>query len=183
MRRLHHAFALVGLLIASFGSATVWWRVQLEAGQTVEVSGTEAGSLLWSVGAVVLASYGLQFTLRGALRRIIAALQTIAGLGFSVLALVLASAPLPSTLQGITDVTGVGGPNALALVETLQVTGWHFAAVAAGALLAVSGGLGVAMEDRATTKGRFERSASSGSVQDSVSAWDSLSEGQDPTRQ
>ena len=162
MRRLFHLFALAGLLLAAFGSATTWWSATLESGVAIEVSGTNASALLWSVGAVVLAAYGLQFTLRGTARRVTGFLQAAGGIGFSAVALSVAADPLSSALEGITAVTGV--------------------AVLAGMLLAASGVLGSVMKDTATTSDRFVRHPPSGSLEDSVSAWDSLSDGTDPTQ-
>jgi hypothetical protein len=181
MRRLHHSSALVGILSAAFGSATVWWLATLEAGGVVEVTGTAASPLLWSIGAVSLAAYGLQFTLRGFLRRGVGGLQAITALAFAGVALSIAANPLSSTLSGITEATGVAGSNALLLVDSFALTGWHWSAVLAGALLAISGGAALMMPDRAHRVDRFERRSSSGSLEDSVSAWDSLSEGEDPT--
>lgn len=182
MRRLHHLLAVVGLLVAAFGSATTWWVATLSTGALIEVSGTEASALLWSVGAVVLAAYGLLFTLRGAMRRVTAALQAVSGGTFAGIALSLAGDPLSSAVEGITAATGVAGSNALLLAESVDVTLWHLSAVLAGILFALSGVLGSLMGDRVSTSDRFDRSASSGSVQDSVSTWDSLSEGADPTQ-
>ncbi|MDA0290228.1 MAG: Trp biosynthesis-associated membrane protein [Actinobacteria bacterium] len=182
MRRLFHLFALSGLLLAAFGSATTWWIASLASGAAVDVSGTTASALLWSVGAVVLAAYGLQFTLRGIARRVTAVLQAAGGIGFSAVALSVAANPLSSALEGITAATGVAGSNALLLVDAVEMTGWHFSAVVAGILLATSGVLGGVMGDRATTSDRFDRHSPSGSLEDSVSAWDSLSDGTDPTQ-
>ncbi len=182
MRRLHHVLAAVGLLVAAFGSATTWWVATVTTGAQVEVSGTEASAVLWSVGAVVLSAYGLQFTLRGAVRRVVAGLQSVSGAAFVGIALGVAGDPLSSALEGITAVTGVGGSNALLLVESVDLTLWHFSAVLAGILLTVSGGLGAFMENRVATSDRFDRHPPSGSVEDSVSAWDSLSDGTDPTQ-
>jgi len=182
MRRLFHLLALAGLLLAAFGSATTWWSATLESGVAIEVSGTNASALLWSVGAVVLAAYGLQFTLRGTARRVTGFLQAAGGIGFSAVALSVAADPLSSALEGITAVTGVAGSNALLLVDVVEVTGWHFSAVLAGMLLAASGVLGSVMRDTATTSDRFDRHPPSGSLEDSVSAWDSLSDGTDPTQ-
>jgi Tryptophan-associated transmembrane protein (Trp_oprn_chp). len=182
MRRLHHVLAAVGLVVAAFGSATTWWIATLSTGAQVEVTGTGASALLWSVGAVVLAAYGLGFTVRGVLRRGTAVLQAAGGSTFAGLALSIAGEPLSSALEGITSVTGVAGSNALLLVEAVDLTGWHLSAVLAGILLAVSGGLGALMKDRVRTSDRFERHPPQGSVEDSVSAWDSLSDGTDPTQ-
>ena len=182
MRRAYHLLAVVGLLLAAFGSATTWWFATLTSGAVIQVSGTNASALLWSVGAVVLAAYGLQFTLRGLARRVTAALQTAGGIGFTLIALGVSADPLPSALEGITAATGVAGSNALLLVNSVEVIGWHLSAVAAGILLAASGGLGILMKDRARTSDRFDRHEPSGSLEDSVSAWDSLSDGTDPTQ-
>jgi len=182
MRQLHHLLAALGILSSAFGSAAIWWIARLESGQTVEVSGTMASALLWSVAAVALAAYGLQFTLRRLVRRITAALQVVAGLGFTSVAVAAANDPLPSTLEGVTSLTGVAGESALALIGSVTMTGWHFSAVLSGIVVAASGALGIVMPDKPVTADRFARRASTGSVEDSVSAWDSLSDGADPTQ-
>jgi len=69
------------------------------------------------------------------------------------------------------------------MVSSIELTGWHFSAVGAGALMALAGILGALAAERPVAGDRFERRLSSGSVEDSVSAWDSLSDGDDPTRQ
>jgi len=168
--------------VAAFGSATTWWVATLSTGAQVAVSGTEASALLWSVGAVVPVAYGLQFTLRGAIRRVTAGLQAAGGVTFAGVALGLAGDPLSSAVLGITAVTGVAGSNALLLVESVDVTLWHLSAVLGGLLLAMSGVLGALMRDRVSTADRFDRNQPSGSMEDSVSTWDSLSDGTDPTQ-
>jgi len=148
MRRLHHLLAVLAILSAAFGSATTWWVATLVSGQSVEVSGTSASALLWSVGAVVLAAYGLQFTLRGLVRKLTAALQGVAGVSFTSLAVAVAGNPLPSTLEGVTLLTGVAGESALELVESVALTGWHLSAVLSGVLAAASAALAIFMPDR-----------------------------------
>ena len=182
MRRLHHLLAVLAILSAAFGSATTWWVATLVSGQSVEVSGTSASALLWSVGAVVLAAYGLQFTLRGLVRKLTAALQGVAGVAFTSLAVAVAGNPLSSTLEGVTLLTGVAGESALELVESVALTGWHLSAVLSGVLAAASAALAIFMPDRSASVDRFVRHTSTGSVEDSVSAWDSLSDGTDPTQ-
>ncbi len=182
MRRLHHLLAVLAILSAAFGSATTWWVATLVSGQSVEVSGTSASALLWSVGAVVLAAYGLQFTLRGLVRKLTAALQGVAGVAFTSLAVAVAGNPLSSTLEGVTLLTGVAGESALELVESVALTGWHLSAVVSGVLVAASAALAIFMPDRSALTDRFARHTSTGSVEDSVSAWDSLSDGTDPTQ-
>ena len=182
MRRLHHLLAVLAILSAAFGSATPWWVATLVSGQSVEVSGTSASALLWSVGAVVLAAYGLQFMLRGLVRKLTAALQGVAGVAFTSLAVAVAGNPLSSTLEGVTLLTGVAGESALELVESVALTGWHLMAVLSGVLVAASAALAIFMPDRSASTDRFARHTSTGSVEDSVSAWDSLSDGTDPTQ-
>ena len=182
MKRVQHLLAVAGLLVAAFGSATTWWVANLSTGARVEVSGTGASAVLWSVGAVVVAAYGLQFTLRGYVRRSAAGLQAVSSTTFAGIAVGLASNPLASAAEGITAVTGVAGSNALLLVESVDLTLWHLSAVLAGLLLAVSGILGALARDRVATPDRFDRNSHPGSLEDSVSAWDSLSDGTDPTQ-
>ena len=78
--------------------------------------------------------------------------------------------------------TGVAGESALELVESVALTGWHLSAVLSGVLVAASAALAIFMPDRSASTDRFARQTSTGSVEDSVSAWDSLSNGTDPTQ-
>ena len=182
MKQFHAVFSGIAILVAGLGASTVWWRVSLDSGQAIAISGTESSAALWSLGAVASASFGLQFTLRGLARRIIASIQALFGGFFAVLTLLVATNPLSTAASAIAEVTGVLGSNALAMVSSVELTGWHFSAVMAGALMALGGILGTLATDRPVSHDRFERRSSSGSAEDSVSAWDSLSDGDDPTR-
>ena len=175
-------FSVVAILVAGLGASTVWWSVALDSGQVVAISGTEASAALWSLGAVASASFGLQFTLRGPARRMIASFQAFFGVFFAVLTLLVATTPLSTAASAIAELTGVSGNNALAMVSSIELTGWHFSAVIAGALMALGGIAGAFAGEKPEASDRFERRSSSGSVEDSVSAWDSLSDGDDPTR-
>lgn len=182
MRRYRVVFSGLAILVAGLGASTVWWSVALDSGQVVAIAGSDSSSVLWSVGAVAAAAFGLQFTLRGLARRIIAGVQGLSGGFFAGMALVVANTPESTASGAITEITGVSGTNALAMVSSIELTGWHFSAVIAGALMALGGILGALAGDRPVARDRFERRSSSGSVEDSVSAWDSLSDGDDPTR-
>ena len=182
MKQFHAVFSVIAILVAGLGASTVWWRVSLDSGQVVAITGTESSAALWSLGAVAIASFGLQFTLRGLARRIIASVQALFGGFFAVLTFLVATNPLSTAASAIAEVTGVSGSNALAMVSSIELTGWHFSAVLAGALMVLGGILGALAGDRSVAGDRFERRSSSGSVEDSVSAWDSLSDGGDPTR-
>jgi hypothetical protein len=76
----------------------------------------------------------------------------------------------------------VAGGKAAELVETVTLTGWHYSAVVAGILLALSGIIAAFQGEGPTSPNRFERQTLSESLEDSVSTWDSLSDGSDPTR-
>ncbi len=182
MKQFHVVLSGIAILVAGLGASTVWWRVSLDSGQVVAFSGTESSAALWSLGAVASTSFGLQFTLRGLARRIIASVQAFFGGFFAVLTLLVAADPLSTAASAIAEVTGVSGSNALAMVSSIELTGWHFSAVIAGGLMALGGILGTLAGDRLVSSDRFKRRSSSGSVEDSVSAWDSLSDGDDPTR-
>ncbi len=182
MKQFHAVFSGIAILVAGLGASTVWWRVSLDSGQAIAISGTESSAALWSLGAVASASFGLQFTLRGLARRIIASIQALFGGFFAVLTFLVATNPLSTAASAIAEVTGVSGSNALAMVSSVELTGWHFSAVIAGGLMALAGIRGTLATDRPVSHDRFERRSSSGSVEDSVSAWDSLSDGGDPTR-
>lgn len=182
MRNQHHLFAVAGLVVAGIGAGAPWWEAELSAGARVVVPGTEASALLWSVGAVVVASYGVQFAVRGWFRRGMALLQACGGVAFAGLAILASLAPLASVLPGVTSLTGVAGGKAAELVETVTLSGWHYSAVIAGVLLALSGIVAAFQAEGPTSPNRFERQALPESLEDSVSTWDSLSDGSDPTR-
>ena len=183
MRRYHLLFSGVSILLAILGASTVWWRLSLDGGAVLDIAGTGSSSALWSLGAVAVAAWGLQFTLRGLARRIIAGVQALFGAFFAVLTLLIARTPESTASGAIAEATGVSGSNALLMVSSIELTGWHFSAVGAGGLMAMAGILGALAAERPVAGDRFERRLSSGSVEDSVSAWDSLSDGDDPTRQ
>ena len=182
MNRLRHLFAVGGVLIAAVGSASTWWVVQLETGAVIEVSGVDASALLWSVGAVALAAYGLQLLLRGVPRRVVSGLQLLSAGAFVAVTFVASSDPVPSALAGITAATGIAGVDALALVASVTISYWHVSAAIAGVLMGLSGLAGMTAQDTPKGQERFERSRSQGSSDDSVSAWDALTEGVDPTQ-
>ena len=77
MRRYHLLFSGVSILLAILGASTVWWRLSLEGGAVLDIAGTDSSSALWSLGAVAVAAWGLQFPLRGLARRIIAGVQAL----------------------------------------------------------------------------------------------------------
>jgi hypothetical protein len=182
VKNLRHLLAVAGVAVAGTGAGARWWEAELSTGARVVVGGTEASALVWSVGAVVLASYGVQFAVRGLFRRGTALLQACGGAAFAGLAILASQAPLSSVLPGVTSVTGVAGGKAAELVETVTLTGWHYSAVIAGILLALSGIIAAFQGEGPTSPNRFERQALSESLEDSVSTWDSLSDGSDPTR-
>ncbi len=182
MTRAHHLTAVLGILAAALGAGSTWWSLTLTGGGVVGVTGVDSSALLWSVGAVCLAAYGLQAAMRGISRRVAGGVQVAAALVFCAVALSASADPLPSALAGITTLTGIAGVGAAQLVVAIDITGWHLSAVGAGALLAVSGVLGAIRADRVALASRFERGAGSDSPQDSVSAWDALSDGSDPTK-
>jgi len=134
MKQFHVVLSGIAILVAGLGASTVWWRVSLDSGQSVAISGTESSAALWSLGAVASASFGLQFTLRGLARRIIAGVQAFFGGFFAVLTLLVATNPLSTAASAIAEVTGVSGRTALAMVSSIELTGWHFSAVMGGRL-------------------------------------------------
>ncbi len=158
MKRLHHLLAVLAIpggqplaLPPPGGVAT------LVSGQSVAMSGTSASALLWSVGAVVLAAYGLQFTLRG-LVRIIASCCTAGCCRCRVHKLCGRGGgeTLCHRHSRVTLLTGVAGENALELVGSVALTGWHLSAVLSGVLAAGSAALAIFMPDKSASSDRFE---------------------------
>jgi len=182
VNRLHHLCAALGIVSGALGSAATWWTVSLRTGAEISVTGVQASALLWSIGAVVVAAYGLLFVLRGLPRRGVAAVQALAGGFFAAVAFHSAGDPVPSALTSVTALTGVAGVDAVSLVVGASLSGWHYSAVVAGVLLSASGVGAVVAAEVPRKMSRFERGGSEASLQDDVSAWDALSDGVDPTQ-
>jgi hypothetical protein len=113
---------------------------------------------------------------------VVSGLQLLSAGAFVAVTFVASGNPVPSALAGITAATGIAGADALSLVASVTISYWHVSAAIAGVLMGLSGLAGMTAQDTPKGQERFERSRSQGSSDDSVSAWDALTEGVDPTQ-
>jgi hypothetical protein len=182
MRKLHHLMAAIAAVLGLVSLSGVWWTITLPSGASVALTGLEASALASTALGAVAASYGAALLVRGVVRRVLGLVQAgLAGLaGYAWM--MVSAAPALGALSEITALTGIAGDAAL---EGLMVTPapsfvvMGFLAVAAAL---VSGLIQVVALDAPTTPSRYDRHASDASGSDPVSTWDSLSEGQDPTK-
>ncbi len=180
MKISQHALAGLGIISAALGAGTVWWVMFLETGIQIEIVGSQANPTLWSVALVVLATYGLQFVLVRFIRRFGAVLQIIASAFTGWLAWISPTGMNSSATDQIVRLTGLAGDNALSLIESSVVTGWHFSLVFASFFFVLSGIFGALRPDAPGHSSRFVAN-SDGRMEDSVTIWDALSDGIDPT--
>lgn len=181
MTRIYVALTLVAVVTLLVSLGAPWWIVSLESGALVPVAGLPASPLASALLAVAAAAFGLGLLLRGAWRRIVSALQTVAVGGATYAITSLARSPEVAALPDVASLTGIAGAGALGLVIGTQPTVMLWIGVVGLVAAAAAGVVGVLMPDRAVAGDRYRRAAASEDPKDSIQAWDNLSEGSDPT--
>jgi uncharacterized membrane protein (TIGR02234 family) len=181
MRRVHHLLAGSAVLVLLVALGVPWFSFLLPTGATVVLRGLEASALAATLVAAAAASYGASLLMRGFLRRFLGMLQAVMCGGACVSWLMVLQAPCEQATTQIIALTGLEGSQALAGV-TIIGPSWGFIAGLLGVSLgALSGLAGVVAADKEEAPSRYRR-ASEDATHDSVSAWDHLSEGVDPTK-
>ena len=179
--------ALSGLTFLAWGQA--WFLVTLSseaaADQVIEVSGDVAAPALAALSLAGLALVGALSIAGPIFRIVLGALET--AIGFSVVlsaALALLS-PVAASTPLVTKATGVSGVDSVAsLVTEVSQTAWPILALVLGAGMCALGIVIIATWrrwPRASRKyqaARFEPDTTSDA---SMSDWDTLSDGTDPT--
>jgi len=156
----------------------------------LEVRGDVAASALAPLALAVLAIVAA-LALAGTVFRIVFGVLEVL-LGACVIAVTIVSLgdPGAASASAITDATGVSGADSVAdLVAAVAVSPWPAAAIAVGALVIVTGALVAFTAPRWPVAGRrYSRTrtaatdaAGASPASDSVSEWDALSDGDDPT--
>ena len=181
MRALHHAGSVVGIVVVLASFTSPWWTAVLSQGSSVSLTGSEAEPLVWSLVLAVGAAYGASLLLNGFSRRFALGLMAVLGLVALVLLADLSSLPSEALARAVEGITGIAGSGALDQIETVQRT---FAPVAGlvGVGVALVGAVAGQFVSRSSSK-RDRYSSQPGTVVpgDPQGAWDSLSEGYDPT--
>jgi hypothetical protein len=165
--------------------AQPWVILTLDDGVRITAMGDRAAAVLPALAVASLA-------LTAALALASAPVRIVLGvlLGLLGLLVVITSAqsmldPVGSAASGVTALTGVDGERSVrALIVSAQVTGWPVVSVALGVAATVVGGF-VAVTARAWPRQgeRYDRvsTPAADAGEESIGAWDALSDGRDPT--
>ena len=181
MKSLYAVLTGVGVLALVVSVGAPWWIVSLEGGAQIPVSGIPASPLASSLLAAAGAAFGLGLLLRGVWRRIVSLVQFLAVGSTAYVIVSLATAPETAAVPEIASLTGIAGSGALDFVATTESTAMLWIGVL-GLLAAMGSGIvGVLMPDRRARADRYQRAGGNADPQDSIAAWDNLSEGSDPT--
>lgn len=189
MLRRVRTISVLALLAAgaiSLISAVQPWLVVTRADGAVDVAvpGADAVALLVPLSLAALA-LGAALALSGKLMRYLVgalALLIAVVMGMTT-ATLLRELPISAVLPTITDLTGLAGPAASALVAGILPTGWPWWSLLASLVLAATALLILATAHAWPRGGQRYRAAreSSASTKDAVDSWDELSRGIDPT--
>jgi hypothetical protein len=180
MRRAHHLSAVIAGLVFLVALSAPWFSFRLPTGITLIRSGLESGDLGAALVAASVASYGAALLVRGLVRRFLGLLQAIMAMGSFLAWLMILQEPLRSVATEIISLTGVEGAQAFVGVVMEGPTWGFYVGLVGCAVMAVSGLAGLLSGDKAGPASRYRRGPDQNS-NDSVSTWDCLSEGGDPT--
>lgn len=184
--------AVVVLMAASglvlLGTTQTWLNVTIaDAHEAFPVSGSEAPPLAQPLALAVLA-LALVLTLVGrALRYVLGAIATAAGVGLvAAIVPVVTGPPAAAYAVAVTEHTGLSGDDAIAeIVTSVEQTAWPIVCLVASVVVVLAGAFVLATAHLWRAGGRrFDTTAhapSSGPV-DPIDSWDELSHGEDPTR-
>lgn len=181
MKSLHHLTSVVGIigLLASFTSP--WWSAQLVQGSNVVLSGTEAQPLAWSLSLAAAAAYGASLLLNRGARRVTLVIMAVLTVAALLLVVDLSQPPNDALARGVEAITGIAGTGALGEIQSLDRGIAPFVALASSLLLFVGAVAGQFGSRNAPKRDRYSSQPGSAMAGDSQGAWDSLSEGRDPT--
>lgn len=194
-----------GSALALLSWTQPWYQVELtpasgHAGQ-LTVSGVVAAPAITALALAGIALAGALAIAGVILRMVFGVLQALLGVCVFLSAVLAQRSPAVASSSAITEATGVSGPQSvLAIIESTSSSPWPFVAMIASVLM-VGAGAGILVTARRWpgSSRRYqavgfedapERSGEAGSTpatlqeapEDSVTTWDDLSKGSDPTR-
>lgn len=162
-----------------------WIRAEVStvvSTSTLDISGADAGP---TVSALALVALVASVALRIAgpkLRKVLALLLVGVGLGLAVAAFGVNADPQAASMAQVSAMTGTNAP-----ANSYAVTALPLLATVCGALVALAGMWAFVATSHWKTGRKYDRSAAraarvaSAEETDEIDAWDSLSEGKDPT--
>lgn len=163
-----------------------WIRAEVStvvATSTLDISGADAGP---TVSALALVALVASVALRIAgpkLRKVLALLLVGVGVGLAVAALGVHADPQAASMAQVSAITGTNAP-----ADSYEVTALLLLSAAFGVLVALAGLWAFVATSHWKTGRKYDRSAAraarvaSAEETDEIDAWDSLSEGKDPTQ-
>lgn len=163
-----------------------WIRAEVStvvSTSTLDISGADAGS---TVSALALVALVASVALRIAgpkLRKVLALLLVGVGLGLAVSAFGVNADPQAASMAQVSAMTGTNAP-----ANSYAVTVMPLLATVCGVLVALAGVWAFVATSHWKTGHKYDRSAAradrlaSAEETDEIDAWDSLSEGKDPTQ-
>jgi hypothetical protein len=184
--RLRLTVILAGVLVAGLALLAwtqTWFELVLDGEQALSVPGQAAAPALSALGLASLALVGALSIAGPRIRGALGIVEVvIGGLGVVVAASALAD-PLAASASTITAATAVSGPESIAaLVAGAGATVWPAVAIMAGVLTAAIGLAVILTGRRWPGPARKYEAPSAEGVGTPLGAWDSLSDGSDPTR-
>lgn len=179
------AASLLAAGLAFASTLPIWIRAEVTTvleTTTLEISGADAASAVSALALVALAA-AIAVRITGPkLRKIVSALMVLVGLGIAISALGVYSNPQTAAATEVSAATGT-----TAAANSYVVTMMPWLAVAGGLLVAACGVWAFFASSHWAVGRKYDRSAaraqrvSTADEVDDIDAWDSLSEGHDPT--
>ncbi|WP_237204851.1 Trp biosynthesis-associated membrane protein [Rothia nasimurium] len=163
-----------------------WIRAEVStvvSTSTLDISGADAGS---TVSALALVALVASVALRIAgpkLRKVLALLLVGVGVGLAVAAFGVHADPQAASMAQVSAITGTNAP-----ADSYEVTVLPLLSAVFGVLVALAGVWAFVATSHWKTGRKYDRSAAraarlaSAEETDEIDAWDSLSEGKDPTQ-
>jgi uncharacterized membrane protein (TIGR02234 family) len=174
--------AFSGLALLSWTQP--WFELTLVDSQSLSVTGEIAAPALTALALTGLVLVGALAIAGPFFRVVLGSLQALLGFTVGYSAVLAILNPVVASGAAVTTATGVSGDLLVNEVSSFSSTAWPWFAVAAGALLILTGFAVVATAKRWPGTGRkyqAVRVAPADGPRSSVDDWDALSGGNDPT--
>lgn len=184
--RLRLIVILPGIVVAGLVVLTwtqPWFELVLTTGARLSVPGQSAAPALSALGLASLALMGALSIAGRGIRIGLGALEAAIGVAVIVVAVGVITDPAAASGSTITAATAVSGPESIAaLIASATMSAFPVLAVVAGVLTTLVGAAVVLTGRRWPGPTKKYEAAPSADTGTPVGAWDSLSDGTDPTR-
>jgi hypothetical protein len=184
--RLRLTVILAGILVAGLVLLTwtqPWFDLVLDGGQRLSVPGKSAAPALSALGLASLALMGALSIAGRGIRIVLGALEAAIGIAIVAATGGVLADPAAASASTITAATAVSGPASIAaLISSTTVALWPPLALAAGVLTVLVGAAVLVTARRWPGPTAKYEAAPDSDTGTPVGAWDSLSDGSDPTR-